>query len=57
VAGEASPAAIRQGLSDIGQFQGVTGRIEFHDTGDPISSAVILNIQGDQVLFHKQVDP
>jgi branched-chain amino acid transport system substrate-binding protein len=55
VAGEASPAAIRQGLSDIGQFQGVTGSIEFHDTGDPISSAVILNIQGDQFLFHKQI--
>jgi len=55
--GEATPDAIRQGLSDIGQFEGVTGTIEFRNTGDPIRSAVILQIQGSEYLFHKQVNP
>jgi len=56
-AGEATPAAIRQGLADIGQFEGVTGTIEYQNTGDPIRSAMILQVQGDKFVFHKQVDP
>jgi branched-chain amino acid transport system substrate-binding protein len=55
--GKATPAAIRQGLSEIGQFEGVTGTIEFRNTGDPIRSAVILQIQEDEFVFHKQVNP
>lgn len=54
---EATPEAIREWLSKIDHFEGVTGTIEFRDTGDPIRSAVILQIQGDELLFHKQVDP
>ena len=55
--GQATPAAIRQGLSEIGQFDGVTGTIEFRNTGDPIRSAVILQIQGNELVFHQQVNP
>lgn len=54
---DSTPEAIRERLSKIDHFEGVTGTIEFRDTGDPIRSAVILQIQGDDLLFHKQVDP
>jgi branched-chain amino acid transport system substrate-binding protein len=55
--GEATPVAIRDGLAKIDHFEGVTGTIEFRNTGDPIRSAVILQIQGDELQLHKQVDP
>ncbi len=55
--GQATPEAIRQGLAKVGKFEGVTGTIEFQDTGDPTRSAVILQIQGDEFVFHKQVNP
>lgn len=55
--GKATPAAIRQGLSAIDHYEGVTGTIEFGDTGDPTRSAVILQIQGEEFVFHKQIDP
>ena len=54
---QATPAAIRQGVSGIGRFEGVTGTIEFRDTGDPIRSAVILQIQQGEFVLHKQVNP
>jgi branched-chain amino acid transport system substrate-binding protein len=55
--GKASPTAIRQGLADIDQFRGVTGSIKYQNTGDPIRSAVILQVKGENFVFHKQVDP
>lgn len=55
--GKADPESIRQGLSQIKDYQGVSGTIEFQGTGDPIKSAVILEIKQGKPVFYQQVNP
>ncbi|MBD2312083.1 ABC transporter substrate-binding protein [Desertifilum sp. FACHB-1129] len=55
--GETDPAKIREGLSQIQQFTGVSGTAEFAGTGDPIKSAAIMQIKTGQVSFYKSVAP
>jgi branched-chain amino acid transport system substrate-binding protein len=55
--GKADPESIRQGLSTIGRYEGVTGTIEYRGTGDPIVSVVILHIKNGKAMFYKQIDP
>ena len=54
---ETDADSIRQGLSDIGKYEGVTGSIEYRGTGDPVKSVVILQIKDGQSVFYTQVDP
>ena len=54
---KADPESIREGLSKIKHYRGVSGTIEFQGTGDPIKSAVILQIKDGQPVFYQQVDP
>lgn len=51
------PESIRQGLAELGQFEGVTGTIDYQGTGDPVRSVVILQIKDGKAVFYKQVDP
>jgi branched-chain amino acid transport system substrate-binding protein len=55
--GKADPESIRNGLSTTGQYEGVTGRMEYKGTGDPIKSAVILQIRGGRFAYYKLANP
>ncbi|MBA3533021.1 MAG: ABC transporter substrate-binding protein [Ardenticatenales bacterium] len=55
--GETDPTAIREGLSTTGKYTGVSGTMEFRGSGDPIRSAVILQIQEGTPTFYKVIDP
>ncbi|MBN2331730.1 MAG: ABC transporter substrate-binding protein [Deltaproteobacteria bacterium] len=50
--------AIRQALSDIKSFAGVTGQMKFDDQGDPIKCAVVVRINDKgEFVFTKSVCP
>jgi branched-chain amino acid transport system substrate-binding protein len=55
--GQANPGSIRNGLSSIERFVGVTGSMEYRGTGDPVKSAVVLQIKGGNFVFYKQASP
>jgi branched-chain amino acid transport system substrate-binding protein len=55
--GKTDPEAIRQGIANLGQYQGVTGDIEYKGSGDPIKSAVILQIQDGEFRFYANASP
>jgi branched-chain amino acid transport system substrate-binding protein len=50
--------AIRDGLSKVKDFEGITGKMTFGSTGDPVKCAVVVKIsdKGD-FEFYKQVCP
>ena len=52
--GEVSPEAIRRGLSQM-VYEGISGTITYRGSGDPVKSAVILQIKDGAVNFHKIV--
>jgi len=54
---EVTPDAIRNGLRSIGRYEGVTGTMEYRGTGDPVKSAVILQIQNGEYHFYKLANP
>ena len=55
--GAATPEAIRNGLANVRDYSGVSGQIVYEGSGDPIKSAVIMQIQGDSASFYRLVNP
>lgn len=55
--GKADSESIRNGLASIRRYEGVTGVMEFQSTGDPVKSAVILKIEGGQLVFYRLAEP
>jgi branched-chain amino acid transport system substrate-binding protein len=55
--GEATPESIRNGLATMSQYEGVTGMMEYKGTGDPVKSAVILQIRNGKFTFYKLASP
>ena len=55
--GEADPESIRNGLATMSQYEGVTGMMEYKGTGDPVKSAVILQIRNGKFTFYKLANP
>jgi branched-chain amino acid transport system substrate-binding protein len=55
--GQADPESIRNGLSSIERYTGVTGSMEYRGTGDPVKSAVVLQIKGGNFVFYKLANP
>ena len=55
--GNTDSESIRNGLSGIQRYQGVSGVISYHETGDPVKSAIIWQIKDGKGLFYKQIDP
>jgi branched-chain amino acid transport system substrate-binding protein len=55
--GKADPESIRNGLATISQYEGVTGMMEYKGTGDPVKSAVILQIKNGKFTFYKLASP
>ena len=46
--------AVRDAMAKIADYQGVTGEMKFQGSGDPVKSAVILQIKGRQVHLVRQ---
>lgn len=56
--GNAEPDSIRDGLYSMGPYAGVTGTIEYRDSGDPVNrNAVIIQIKEGKHVFYKQIPP
>lgn len=55
--GLAEPEAIRAGLAGIESFLGVTGNMKYSGSGDPIKSAVILQVVNGEFVFYKLATP
>jgi branched-chain amino acid transport system substrate-binding protein len=55
--GQADPESIRNGLSSVERFVGVTGSMDYRGSGDPVKSAVVLQIKGGNFVFYKEASP
>ena len=51
------PQAIRDGIATLGIYQGVTGQIEYQNSGNPIVSVAIQKVEAGQAVFYKQIQP
>ncbi|MEO5358232.1 MAG: ABC transporter substrate-binding protein [Nitrospirae bacterium YQR-1] len=57
-AGKAEPEAIRNAISQIRDYHGVTGNISFtQDSGDPVKGVVILEIKNGAFNWYADVNP
>jgi branched-chain amino acid transport system substrate-binding protein len=56
-AGKVDRQAVRDALASITAFEGVTGNMQFKGTGDPVKSAVILQIKGGKFTYFATANP
>jgi branched-chain amino acid transport system substrate-binding protein len=57
-AGKTDRESIREALSKLPKYEGVTGDMMFQPgSGDPIKSAVILQVKGDKFVYHSNANP
>ena len=56
-AGTLERQKVRDALAAVQEFEGVTGSMKFHGTGDPIKSAVIIHVTGCKFRFYSTVSP
>jgi branched-chain amino acid transport system substrate-binding protein len=56
-ANSSDPGKIRDALASLSGFTGVTGKFTMDKNGDPIKSAVIIQIQGGKQKFLQVVNP
>lgn len=56
-AGTLDRAKVRDTLNNIKEFEGVTGKMTFPGTGDPVKSAVILQIKDGKFAYLTNVQP
>lgn len=56
-AGKVDRQAVRDALSGISAFEGVTGNMQFKGTGDPIKSAVVLQIKNGKFSYFQMANP
>lgn len=57
LAGKLDRAAIRTALAAITNYEGVTGKMQFKGTGDPIKSAVVIQIRNGKFKFFQNAQP
>ena len=56
--GTVSAEAIREGLANIQDFQGITGSFKYDgSSGDPIKSTALLRISEGEFVFHSWIEP
>jgi len=48
---------VRDALAGVQQYEGVTGTMKFHGTGDPIKSAVIIHVKDGKFTYFSTVQP
>lgn len=51
------PGAIRDGLAIGENYQGVTGNLIYRGSGDPVKSAIVMQVRDGQFLFHSRIEP
>ncbi|GGK78278.1 ABC transporter substrate-binding protein [Amphritea balenae] len=51
------PGSIRDGLAKNDNYQGVTGNLIYRGSGDPVKSAVVMQVRDGQFLFHSRIEP
>ncbi len=57
-AGKVDREAVRDALAKVPSFEGVTGNLKFQEgSGDPIKSAVILQVKGDKFVWFANANP
>lgn len=56
-AGKVDRQAVRDALAGIKQFNGVTGQMQFTGGGDPVKSAVIIQIRDGQFKYFETAKP
>ncbi len=57
-AGKTDRESVREALSKLPKYEGVTGEMKFQPgSGDPIKSAVILQVKGDKFVYHSNANP
>ncbi len=56
-AGKADREALRDALANLKEFKGVTGQLEFRGTGDPVKTAVIIQVKGGQFTYYETAKP
>jgi branched-chain amino acid transport system substrate-binding protein len=56
-AGKVDRQAVRDALASIKEFKGVTGQMQFKGTGDPVKSAVIIQIKDGQFKYFETAKP
>ncbi len=56
-AGKLDRQAVRDALAAITLYEGVTGNMQFKGTGDPIKSAVILQIKNGKFVYFTTANP
>ena len=56
-AGSLDRQKVRDALANITEFEGVTGKMKFKGTGDPIKSAVIIQIKDGKFTYFDSVAP
>jgi branched-chain amino acid transport system substrate-binding protein len=56
-AGKVDRQAVRDAVASITLYEGVTGNMQFKGTGDPVKSAVILQIKGGKFTYFATANP
>lgn len=56
-AGRVDRGAVRDALASIQRYEGVTGTMQFKGTGDPIKSAVVIQIKDGQFKYFTTANP
>lgn len=56
-AGSVDREAVRNALAAITSYEGVTGTMQFKGTGDPIKSAVVIQIKGGKFTYYQTAKP
>jgi branched-chain amino acid transport system substrate-binding protein len=56
-AGSVERQAVRDALASITSFEGVTGNMQFAGTGDPVKSAVILQVKEGKFVYFMNAAP
>jgi branched-chain amino acid transport system substrate-binding protein len=56
-AGSLDRTKVRDALAQVTEFEGVTGKMGFKGQGDPVKSAVILQVQDGQFKYFASVQP
>ncbi|MGO9580386.1 MAG: ABC transporter substrate-binding protein, partial [Desulfobaccales bacterium] len=56
-AGSLDRQKVRDSLAKIQEFRGVTGQMKFQGSGDPVKSAVIIQIKDGKFNYFSAVQP
>lgn len=56
-AGKVDRQAVRDAMAKISDFEGVTGTMQFQGTGDPVKSAVILQVKDGKFVYFANAKP